>query len=212
MKFLCLANSYKTGGRCVAGIDIGSGKWVRPVSTQNSGELLSESSIVETEAARRFIRPFDVVDIGNPIKCPIPGQPENVERGTNKWTLLEEVHRSTALKFVQREGLLIYGNYDRIDAKLSEHVQKSLTIIKVTNPSFQINSYGKLRGRFVFSGKHYDFSVTDDAPWTNDAKIQPINQNTGDWLLTISLGVPWSPPNSTRNPEMYKLIAGAFKL
>lgn len=208
---MCLANSYKTGGRCVAGVDLNTGNWVRPISNQNSGELLSGSSIVDTASGRRFIKPFDVVDIGNPVKRPQVGQPENVERGTNKWKLLEVAEKSRALEFVQRDGQLIYGDFDRISAEFSAQIQQSLTIIKVRNPSFQTNERGKLRGKFSFSGRQYDFAVTDDAPWTNEAKKRPINRNTGDWLLTISLGVPWGP-TATSRLQMYKLIAGAFKL
>jgi hypothetical protein len=31
VRILCLANSIREGGRCVAGIDYATGRWVRPV-------------------------------------------------------------------------------------------------------------------------------------------------------------------------------------
>ena len=48
-RFVCLANSYKEGGRCIAGIELdendepimvdGHPKWIRPVSESRFGEL-----------------------------------------------------------------------------------------------------------------------------------------------------------------------------
>ena len=44
---LVLANSYKNHHRCIAGIDLGSGKWIRPLSRKTPGGEVSqvESSI-----------------------------------------------------------------------------------------------------------------------------------------------------------------------
>ena len=39
IRFLCLAVSKREGGVCIAGIDIDSGKWIRPVSTTTHGAL-----------------------------------------------------------------------------------------------------------------------------------------------------------------------------
>ena len=36
---ICLANSYKNGCRCIAGLRVDRGGWVRPVSGRPEGEL-----------------------------------------------------------------------------------------------------------------------------------------------------------------------------
>ncbi len=44
-RILCLANSRKTSGRCIAGREItetGAGAWIRPVSGRGSGEISEE--------------------------------------------------------------------------------------------------------------------------------------------------------------------------
>lgn len=210
MDFVCLANSYKTGGRCVAGIDLATGRWIRPVSGQNSGELNRDSSLVFSSGPTRYIKPFDVVDLGQPIACPNPGQPENVLRGEEQWRLKRIATAHEVLQFAQPDGQIFLGDYGRISVSDANQIRKSLTLIRVQNPSFALRdnetlARQQLRGRFTFSGRHYDLSVTDDSPWTHDARLRPIDGETGDWLLTISLGVPW-------RQSMYKMIACAMRL
>src|ERR1700761_3892328 len=39
IRFLCLAVSRRPGGHCIAGIDIDSGEWIRPVTPTTHGAL-----------------------------------------------------------------------------------------------------------------------------------------------------------------------------
>ena len=39
LDLICLANSSKLGSRCLAGLRVDGGGWVRPVSNQEYGEL-----------------------------------------------------------------------------------------------------------------------------------------------------------------------------
>ncbi|EDZ93159.1 hypothetical protein AmaxDRAFT_4043, partial [Limnospira maxima CS-328] len=38
-KLICLANSRKNNDRCIAGIEISTGKWVRPVTRLDDGRI-----------------------------------------------------------------------------------------------------------------------------------------------------------------------------
>src|SRR5215211_2344269 len=38
-RIVCLANSWKRSERCVAGIDLGTGRWVRPVTASIDGSV-----------------------------------------------------------------------------------------------------------------------------------------------------------------------------
>jgi len=72
---ICLANSYKLGGRCVAGKDTKEMNWVRPVSDSPTGELsLQQINIAGAQEPRLF----DI--IRTPLLNPKPNyfQPENV--------------------------------------------------------------------------------------------------------------------------------------
>ncbi len=74
---VCLANSRKTSGRCVAGKIVGgadSGQWLRPVSARPTGELSEEERRYENGKSPQL---GDV--IGIPLCSPQPHafQPEN---------------------------------------------------------------------------------------------------------------------------------------
>ncbi|MFP5272720.1 dual OB domain-containing protein [Coleofasciculus sp.] len=47
-KIICLANSRKLDERCIAGIDLNTGKWVRPVCDDRYPERWSNSKIYST--------------------------------------------------------------------------------------------------------------------------------------------------------------------
>jgi hypothetical protein len=78
-RFLCLAVSRKLGGNCIAGIDIDSGKWIRPVGPYGSGELVGrEITVKYTWPHRpRLMKPLDVVRLHLDKYVGNSGQPEN---------------------------------------------------------------------------------------------------------------------------------------
>ena len=47
MEFLCLANSRKPPARCVAGLDLATGMWLRPVSDENNGGLSVNQALIQ---------------------------------------------------------------------------------------------------------------------------------------------------------------------
>ncbi|MFO0968577.1 MAG: hypothetical protein U0793_23720 [Gemmataceae bacterium] len=57
---ICLANSWKHGGRCVAGIKIDGSGWIRPVGSFADGILLPRG----LHAGRRHGACFDLIRVG----------------------------------------------------------------------------------------------------------------------------------------------------
>ena len=66
--FICLANSYKRGGRCIAGIEVsidndqwavrchsdGSPRWIRPIDRNTEyGEITEGAQVVRGQSASR---------------------------------------------------------------------------------------------------------------------------------------------------------------
>ena len=76
---LCLANSWKSGGRCVAGIRMDDGSWIRPVSDTDDGELTPSQCTLDNQ---RQARPLDIVRLYLKEPAPRPHQPEN-------WQIME---------------------------------------------------------------------------------------------------------------------------
>ena len=65
-RIIVLANSVKKSAKCVAGIEVGTGKdlvpygWIRPVSGESEGELELRHMQVE---GGRALKVYDIVDV-----------------------------------------------------------------------------------------------------------------------------------------------------
>lgn len=203
MKIVCLANSWKEGGRCVAGIDLDSGRWVRPVSNSAHGELSTTQSSAIDGANSRAVRPLDILEIGEVAPRPEPGQPENVQLGRTPWFVSGRASASLLDSYVTKMGPLLHGVTDRVPGSRINEVSASLALIKVQNPTFKLNTnFGKsqLRAVFDFWGHRYDLSVTDVSAWTQEARRGPERFSGGVWFFTVSLGTEFKG-------SRYKLVA-----
>jgi len=82
---ICLANSRKHGGRCVAGLRVDGSGWLRPVGTLPDGTLFATDYVLAdgTHAA-----PMDVIRVGVRAPRPAPHQPENWVIDGTTWKLV----------------------------------------------------------------------------------------------------------------------------
>ena len=97
--FICLANSYKHGGRCIAGVEIlwdgqrskvirddsGAAKWIRPICRDtNTGEIPNHIAMM--------INLLDVVRLEGVEPCPANAQQENVFYQKVSWSSIRFPH------------------------------------------------------------------------------------------------------------------------
>ena len=77
-RIVCLANSFKIGGSCVAGREIlqnGSyGAWIRPVSSRSTAEISWMESMYENRTQPKLL---DIIDISLLRAVPHNHQREN---------------------------------------------------------------------------------------------------------------------------------------
>lgn len=209
MKMVCLANSWKEGGRCIAGIDVATGRWVRPVSQIPGGALSVSECSANDGTASRQVQPLDIVDIGSSTPSPEPGQPENYALGRTSWRVTGQVTAGSLMRFAVDEPQLLYGMRDRVADADVQHVQASLALINVEAPIFEVRVRDyrtpQLRVHFNHHNIDYDLSVTDGQDWVNAARNDPDRYSQGNWLFTISLG------GSFRGFR-YKLVACGLEL
>jgi hypothetical protein len=212
MELLILANSRKLGGRCIAGIDLASKKWVRPVRRSDHGEISKEDCLISDGGVWRDIEVLDVVSapIGEPIEA--LGQPENRVLVEADWSLNGKIPISEAEQVLdlvcEYEETLLYGTGRSVymQSVKSGRVSKSLTLIKVVEPTFYIDeSPKKLRCCFQYSSNDYDLPVTDDSGWVSAAKVDPVSFSVGTWFFTVSLGEAY-------RGQMWKLIAAGISI
>jgi len=207
-QIVCLANSRKLNGRCVAGkelIDNVPQSWIRPISARVDGEV-SESERKLRGGGEPNV--FDVVNIALLEHKPKGHQRENWLLDTQEcWT------RSGFVSYADLDNYLdpdkpLWGNdfkSDRVLSTIASTYEDSLRFIHIKKLTLSVEdgyeqSKRKLRGIFYHSGLEYNLSVTD--PYYEGIYLQKTKgvYKINDCYLTISLGEPY-------NGYCYKLIA-----
>ncbi len=206
--FVCLANSFKEGGRCIAGVEIignsctlinGKPKWIRPVfQTTEHGQV--PAYLVN------HINLLDIVEIDITKEVPDGYQSENVQFETNSIKVIGTFPLKDLSNLCENTTSLIFGNTDKsvsiIDIALQNNSlilinTLNYTINEVTNPFT-----GKTRLRIVFNyeNNQYNLPITDIA-FINNYQLNNKTFNKSSIFLSLSLGVQL-------NGMHYKLVAG----
>lgn len=212
-RIICLANSEKLSGRCIAGIDIDTGKWIRPVSPKS-----------DTIYNERFIngkwgnepRLLDLIEIPLVGQAPDQGcQPENRYLDKGQWNLIRRLSVSGVTQFIDNTGILLHSQDNKVGPqifnKLPRNKWKSLQLIHVTNPRFKLNpwkSHGHPICDFVYSGAIYTLKITDPLIISKIKKSKDISTKC---LFTVSMTTPYPSP-AYKIIYCWKLIAGVIEL
>jgi len=223
--FVCLANSTKLGGRCVAGIKTDGTGWVRPVSEGPTGTLLPSHYTLDNGREADLL---DVVEVEVTHHRPEPHQPENWVIAKRQWRLVERLEAVAAWQQVRPFlvlGPTLLGNRtDRIaypDLR-SNPITNSLALIDPSKVNWLITTSlsGKRQTRALFTlgGMSYDLGVTDPQCLQRLSKLKVGLYENADigifardrLLFTISLGVPFSTQYFTE--QCFKLVAAAMVL
>lgn len=203
--FICLANSYKHGNRCIAGVEIelypqrssysvkrdsnGNPLWFRPI------HRWAEAGAVPNAEAQD-ISVMDIVKAYQVDPCPEGAQKENyyysrlekVSRMSNKTQNLD--------RLADRTHSVLFGNRGAaVHPDRYEYLDYSVLLIKCSTVEFyqkdrsEWNKEPQPRGRIMHNGTEYDLPVTDPVfrqVIQND--IEKANSYV-DYYITLSLGV-----------------------
>lgn len=219
VEIICLANSWKRGGRCVAGLRTDGTGWVRPVSAEPEGALRSEHY---TLAWGREAALLDVLAV--PLLCPQPGphHPEDWLIDKGRWKRCKPVPAQSVLTFLDQNltvgpkllentrGKIAYSSFQRHPSA------ESLALIRPETLSWHVHrtpagEKPKIRAAFELSGMTYNLPLTDPV---YQQRLAGLPDGIHSWeypgqepLLTISLGEPFG-----RNADCYKLVAAVIAL
>lgn len=203
---ICLANSYKWSRRCLAGLRVDGGGWVRPVSDQEHGELQYSHYRLPDHSEPHL---FDVIRVGLSRGRALPHQPENWLMDNSPWQLLERPASANHAQVVAGavcHGPQLFGNTSRSVpyAQLrSRPARESLVLIEPTNvrwhtefDKYQLRNMPRVH--FQLGGVPYDLPLTDPAyagPLQRrdegDYRSADLGiPENGAILFTISLGEP----------------------
>lgn len=208
-KMLCLANSRKPGGRCVAGL-LPDGSWIRPVTATQGGSLTPAMCTLDKG---RPVQALDVVRVGVAKHEPRLHQPENWVITDKRWKLVETRDLSDIQDFLDGaltdEPELLGTKTNKVTrAQIQEHPpSSSLALIKVNHPVFDRNSDNpwQRRARLEYHGVEYYLPITFEFDLPRPG--EPRHRSNSTWYFTISLGEPWAEQGGA----CFKLIAGALE-
>ena len=220
-RIVCLANSRKLHGRCVAGREwIGgrAGRWIRPVSDREHQEVSEYERQYEDGSDPKVL---DVIDV--PVLEPRPDdyQSENwlldpeyywEKVGRLSWFDLPAVVDPSVPLWLDGSSTY-HGRNDRIPLDAVDSVTDSLKLIHVDRLSLSVFKPGeafgsmkrRVQGRFTFAGRQYWLWVTDPVYERRYLAKLDGEYSIGECFLTISLGEPYGG-------AVYKLIASIITI
>lgn len=210
--FVCLANSKKYGGRCLAGIELtldaagkphlaldatGNPHWIRPVAHTEHGEV--------PQAAVQHIHLLDIVVFEYEAACPQGYQTENVYYQGNTFESCGKLNAKpeNLNQLVDNQTDTLLGNRQKfLTVEEAAALEKSIVLVKATEGSLKLYEMGaQLRTGFRWQHTYYDLPVTDldfHLRWIDDPKLLEGKTNI---YLCVSLAINFEGRH-------HKLVAG----
>lgn len=211
INLLVLANSKKSGGRCLAGIDMQTRQWIRPITDHLHYEVPATNT--KKIGTNKQLRPLDIIEIEITEPHPLKYQREN-------WLCRPESISFTGSMSIEIAYPMLVNEIELPTWFLSDHEVKidpddyeryktnapSLALIEVSHARLFHNRHRSRRISFVYDKTTWDLPFTDDFYEGEDSDI-------GRSVLCLSIGEEWKPDlELTSKKWHYKLIAGIIAL
>lgn len=205
IRFIVMTESSKFSGKCVAGIDVESGRWVRLVSDDEETHGAIANSNLYYEDGRRC-EVMDIVDAPIIREYGDDIQPENILLDTSKrinYVGKASLEMVLSLHPAEMRGDILGNKYSYISEQKVDTVGYSLSLIKVQNLEIvQVenpNGKPKTKANFTYQGIEYSqMSVTDSRFYSTE------NGTIYDRaILVVSIGTPY-------NGRYYKFVSGIY--
>jgi hypothetical protein len=223
LDLICLANSPKMGGRCVAGLRVDGKGWVRPIAKDTDhGQLYSFHYRLKNDSDPEIL---DVIKVSLEERRPSTGQPENWIIGKDPWLLVARPLNPNLYKILGSAlvpGPRLLGSTGRrVSEKDIDQVSASLALISPSKLRFflepDFSNRLQPRASFELKGQYYDLPITDPS-WITliVRKLEPLDRaghtqeaigisRDREILFTVSLGEAF-------RGYCYKLVAGIVVL
>ena len=215
-RIVCLANSRKLHGRCIAGREwrnAQAGCWIRPVSEREHEEVSEYERQYEDGSDPQVL---DIIDIPMLERKAKSYQTENwllnpdyywEKVGKLSWFDLPALLDDVAPLWI--DGYSTYkGLNDYIPLEKAASLENSLRLIRIDRLDLHVckpgeafgNNKRRVQGRFAHAGKEYALWVTDPGFEREYLRKLDGDYEIGECFLAVSLGEPYGG-------ACYKLIA-----
>jgi hypothetical protein len=211
-EIIILAKSAKHGEYCIAGVDIKTGEWIRPVSN-NMAKEGSVPLIDITYVDGNQVQIFDIVKIKLLKHKPTISQPENYLYDSTKYW--EKTGRSNLEELIKQRGYdqvnqIFYNNGKEVSEE-ELCAQPSLLFLNVKNSYIFIKTFDegnkKIQFNFKYNNIDYEyFKISDEA-----IKKEFLNEYDGTHNYRENLPVVFSLTDKYRpTGKYYKMVAQMF--
>jgi hypothetical protein len=219
VKIICLANSWKLKERCIAGIDIETKKWVRPVCDSlynEDGRIPKNIRLIDgREPALLDILEINLDDTGNDFgsEC------ENRSILSGKWVCSGQIKAVDLIQYYVNFPEILHNSWKYVEPSylqnLSFQERRTLQLVYVVNFSVEKKTTSKgnseWRGTIeVANGQKLSGAKITDPVFID--KLETGHKPENNCLVTVSLGIPWAPPKWEGETPCWKLIAGVIEL
>ncbi len=214
-KFICLANSWKLDERCIAGIDLNTGKWVRPVCDNQypeDGRIPKYIRLIEgREPELLDVLEIPLSDTGNDFgfEC------ENLSVLDGDWKCVDRVQPTNLFRYCGNFQKILHNSIKYVNPSdlqaLPFHKRRTLQLVRAVSFSAQNRGNNNWRGTLQTANGQY----LKDAKITDPIFVEKLNagyQPKNNCLVTVSLSIPWAPPDWEGEVPCWKLIAGVIEL
>lgn len=219
-RILCLANSRKFSGRCLAGKEFSAdgapGAWLRPVSSRPSQEVSERERQYQDG---RDPRVLDIIDVPIRKAAAKDYQSENwlldperywVQVGGAKWKDLEGFADAPDVLWLNNSSTRA-GLNDRISEPDARRLKSSLYLLHVSKARLAVLAPGeafgdpkrRIQADFKYRGVRYQLWVTDPVVERKYLMKDDGEYEIGECFLTVSLGEPYKG-------DCYKLVAAVI--
>ena len=223
-RLLCLANSRKPSGRCVAGREVvasGVGPWIRPVSARPGEEVSEEERQYEDGSDPKVL---DVIDVPLLQHRPHACQTENwLLDPARYWRRVRRADWNELQTYVENPpalwingGSTYHGLHDEIPQAAADALPRSLYLIRVPRVDLTVfapsaafgNPKRRVQARFQHAAVQYALRVTDPYIERDFLARGDGSYSLGECCLTISLGEPFETKGQFYR---YKLVAAIIE-
>jgi hypothetical protein len=218
-RVVCLANSWKREGHCIAGIDLDTGQWVRPVCDglyPEDGRIPQSVRMIEGREPRLLdILQIPLAETGNDFgfEC------ENLSVLEGQWRYLGQAQPSDLLPYCRGSRNILHNHQKYVYPSYLKRLPFSQrhTLQLIQSASLIISQKPHPKGYIEWRGTIQTMNARTlaGAKITDPVFVEKLergHQPKKVCLVTVSLSMPWAPPDWDDEPPCWKLIAGVIEI
>ncbi|MBW4561288.1 MAG: hypothetical protein KME32_09035 [Mojavia pulchra JT2-VF2] len=218
-QIICLANSWKLKERCIAGVNLATGQWLRPVSSLYPEDGRVPASIRLIQGKEPAL--LDILEIPLDKNGPDFGfESENLTIASGVWKRVGQAQCKDILQYCGNYSHVLHNSNKYVTVtylqSLPLHKRRTLQLVYATELSVEAISKAqggqKWQGTLLTNtGQQLTNAIITDPVFVKRLESGYRPQNP--CLVTVSLSLPYLPSNDWEGDKpCWKLIAGIIEL